>query len=244
MNKFKPDGKGTIKIKALSLFRIIIFCLFSMCMNNALAAEDDFQLWTNITATGSVSKELAKVKYWLEYQGRFGEDASKLSQLLLRPGIGYQLSPSTSIWVGYAWIRTALPFAIIPNHENRIWQQLLWSNKNQRFIFTLRSRLEQRLLPDTIHTAWRYRQLFKIGYFIPNHEKFSLIGMDEIFYHLNNFNHQNNSGVDQNRAFIGIGYKTTEQSTIEFGYLNQNIRRTTREDFNGNCLYLSLLLNY
>lgn len=235
MKRFKPEK--------ISIFRIIILWFFSLCINSALAAENDFQLWTNITTTGSVSKELPKVKYWLEYQGRFGEDASTLSQLLLRPGIGYQLVPSTSIWIGYAWIHTAQPFATNPNNENRIWQQILWNNKSQRFLFTLRSRLEQRLLPNTLHTAWRYRQLLKISYFIPHHEKFMLIGMEEIFYHINNFNQQNNSGLDQNRAFIGVGYKTTAQSTIELGYLNQNIRRDPRADFNGNCLYLSLLFN-
>ncbi|WP_298624357.1 DUF2490 domain-containing protein [uncultured Legionella sp.] len=224
-------------------FKVVLFWLLFLHMGSILAAENDFQLWTNLTATGTVSKEQPKVKYWFESQGRFGENASTFSQFLVRPGIGYQLLPSTSVWIGYAWIHTSLPFATTPNNENRIWQQILWNNKSERFLFTLRSRLEQRSLPNTLHTAWRYRQLLKISYFIPHHEKFTLIGMEEIFYHMNNFNQQKNSGLDQNRAFIGIGIKATAQSTIEVGYLNQNIRRNPRADFNGNCLYLSLLLS-
>ena len=230
--------------KNKSVYRIIIWFILIFISTVSIAAENDFQFWTNSTVMGSITKKYPKIKYWLEYQGRFGDDASKLSQLLLRPGIGYQVIPTTSFWLGYGWIRTAQPFTVRPIEEHRIWQQILWSKKFSQFTATIRSRLEQRYIQATIHTAWRYRQLFKIAFPIPNHEQFSLIGMDELFYHLNKFNIQNNTGLDQNRAFIGVGLKTTEQSTIEMGYLNQYIKRPLRENFNGNCLYMSLLFNF
>lgn len=224
---------------------LILFTWFmSIFFNNSFAGTDDFQLWTSIVAQGPINKEYPKIKYWLDYQGRFGEDASKLSQLVLRPGIGFQLVPSTSIWLGYAWIHVDQPFVTRPSDENRSWQQILWTDKFNKFALTLRSRLEQRFIPQAIHTAWRYRQLFKIAVNVPNNERFTLIGSDEIFYHFNNFNRQNNSGLDQNRAFLGVGYKTSKESTLEIGYLNQNIRRANSEDYNGNCLYLGLVLNY
>lgn len=227
-----------------SIWKIVICCIIFFIHTVSCAAENDFQIWTNTTAIGSISKKHPKFKYWLEYQARFGDDSSKLSQLLLRPGIGYQVLPTTSFWLGYAWIRTAQPFSTRPIEENRIWQQLLWSKRFSQVTGTLRSRLEERFIQDRNHTAWRYRQLFRLAYAIPNHEQLSLIAMDELFYHLNHFNIQRNVGLDQNRAFIGLGYKTTKVSTIELGYLNQYIKRPLGEHFNGNCLYMSLLFNF
>lgn len=224
---------------------IIIAILLNGIINSAHAiTEDDFQIWTGVLANGSITKSAPKVIYWLEYQGRFGENASRLSQLILRPGIGYQLFPSTSIWLGYAWIHSAPPFVTGTTQENRSWQQILWSGKSQRFAFTLRSRLEQRFLQNAIYMAWRYRQLLKISYPFPNHERFSLIGMDEFFYHINNYNKKKDSGFDQNRSFAGLGYKINQQSTFEIGYLNQYIRRHNRIDYSGNNLFLNLIINF
>ena len=87
----------------------------------------DFQTWGNITATGNFgfinpdNKFLSKLKWWAEGQGRFGDNSSKFSQSLIRPGLGYQLTDTTSVWVGYAWAPTSTPYVRVPFDEQRLW---------------------------------------------------------------------------------------------------------------------------
>lgn len=105
-----------------------------------------------------------------------------------------------------------------------------------------RSRLEERFIERAIHTAWRYRQLLKTSIFIPKHPKYAAVISDEAFFHLNDFNLQRNQGFDQNRLFLGLGYRTSKNSTIEIGYLNQMIKRVNSPDYRGDYLSMALLL--
>lgn len=95
----------------------------------------DFGTWGAITATGNFgfvnpnNPTLAKVKWWAEGQGRFADDSSKFSQAIVRPGIGYQLTDTISIWAGYAWTPTSSPYVRNTFDEHRAWQQVLWSDK-------------------------------------------------------------------------------------------------------------------
>jgi hypothetical protein len=228
--------------KCLSGLFLISF-ISLMGIYSAHATASDSQVWTSITAMVPASKDSPKIRYWLESQNRIGDEVSQLSQFILRPGIGYELTPTTSIWLGYARIYTAAPFTSDPFDENRIWQQILWSKRLSHLQATVRGRLEQRFMPNSIHTEWRYRQLFKGAFTIPRHDKYTFILSNEIFFHLNDFNHQNNQGFDQNRVFTGFGYKTNKNTTLEIGYLNQFIKRIGRENYSGNNLLISLLVN-
>ena len=230
--------KFTIK-RFISLFLIGLLFL----LPTGFASTSDSQLWTNIVATLPLINKKPQLRSWLEIQERIGEDASQLSQLIFRPGLGYQLTPFTSIWLGYAWIHTAPPFTTESFVENRMWQQLLWSNEYSQVRITARSRLEERFISRNIHTGWRYRQLVRAAFTIPRHDKHTFILSDELFFHLNDFNHNNNDGFDQNRFFMGLGYQTSKQSTVEAGYLNQKIRRVNDERYNGHNLLLTLTLN-
>lgn len=210
----------------------------------AALPTQDMQVWTNVTLNGPLSSKTPKIKYWLEAQPRFGEDVSRLSQVLLRPGLGYALTPTTSIWGGYAWIYTTLPFASPSFDENRIWQQLLWSRKFNTVRLVSRTRLEQRFIQQNIHVAWRLRQFFKAEIPLPIQPAFSAIVSNEVFVHLNDFNRNNNQGFDQNRFFIGIGKELAPHIKAEAGYLNQTIRRINAADYSGNYLSLNVLCNF
>ena len=95
----------------------------------------DFQSWNNVTAIGKfdalgiTNPRLANFRWWMEGQGRFGDDGTRFSQAIIRPGIGYQIHRTTSIWLGYAWAPTTSPFASTSFDEHRIWQQVLWTER-------------------------------------------------------------------------------------------------------------------
>lgn len=211
----------------------------------AKASFEDFQTWTNITANGSfglIDPALQKFRFWMEGQGRFGNDSTELSQGMVRPGLGYSLSDNLSVWLGYALIPTMDPFTRTDFNENRIWQQVLWTPKTPLGVLTSRTRIEQRftLAPDV---AYRFRQLFRLSYPLSFAPGFMLVGWEEYFVSLNSTG-TFVSGFDQNRVFVGLGYNIDENIRTEIGYMNQYINRDTTSDLINHVLSMSLLLNY
>lgn len=208
------------------------------------ALERDFQSWLNATVTGSFSKKgqpPSHFKYWLEGQQRFGDDSSRLTQSMVRPGVGYSVTKNLSLWLGYAWVYTGHPLTTRPFAEDRIWQQLLWVKKNQYLTLTSRTRTEQRFLENNPKTAYRIRELIKLSIPWSIDSKFSVISSDELFWHKNNFVGTNSSGFDQNRLFLGLGYKVNPIVTTEIGYMNQYIRRFGVPNFLANILSVNFI---
>jgi hypothetical protein len=225
------------------LFALLGFTAFGSA--HAAPTLEDFQTWAAITATGSfgiIDPGLRDFRFWLEGQGRFGNDSSSLAQGMVRPGLGYALNENASLWLGYAFVPTMEPFATQDFNEHRIWQQFLWTGKTFLGAFTSRSRFEQRFMnqPDT---AYRFRQLFKLSYPLSFAPDFSLVGSDELFVNVNTTGTVY-SGFEQNRVFAGLGYNFDEHIKAEIGYMNQYIRRVERADRMTHILSLNLLLNY
>ncbi len=204
--------------------------------------KQDFQFWGNVTAIGPLS---GSVRYWLEGQGRFGDDATRISQLLVRPGIGYALNNTSSIWLGYAYINTQFPFTRAAVDENRIWQQYMWVNNYSWGRAISRTRLEQRFIESVTRTGWRFRQFARIERTFGKNSKAYVAIAEELFVQLNNTRIQgSNTGFDQNRIFIGVGYLPTRNVLFEVGYQNQYIRRINDSNYMGNYLASNLIFNF
>ncbi len=233
-------------MRRVALLFIFLVGIFIWPNNAECALERDFQTWLNVTAIGkthSNNKIIGRVRYWLEGQQRFGDDSSRFTQTLVRPGLGYALTESLSIWLGYAWVYTGIPFTTNPFEEDRIWQQLLWTKTNRYLTFTSRTRTEQRFLENNPKTAYRIRELIKISVPIKQYANFNFVTSDELFLHKNNFVGTNSRGFDQNRFFIGLGYKINPIATTEIGYMNQYIRRFGVPNFLTNIVSINLFLS-
>lgn len=231
---------------------LIASSVIALALSNPVVADDtveDFQTWGNITATGSFSSN-PKIKWWLEGQGRFGNDSSRFSQGIIRPGIGYAINEKTTIWLGYAWIPTSFPFAgQSPFNEHRVWQQLLWSNPYSFGTITSRTRMEQRTfdIQGSTDVGHRFRQFLKWTVPMPAvSPKVSFVLLDEIFINLNNVDTGARSGFNQNRIFAGIAYKVSNIATAEIGYMNQYFNRPSspRPDQMQHLLAINLFLNF
>lgn len=183
------------------------------------------------------SKSFGRFKYWLEGQQRLGDDSSRFTQSLIRPGIGYDLTDNTSLWLGYAWIMTRAPLTTNPFEENQIWQQLLWVKSMDYLTLRSRTRTEQRFFRNAT-VGYRIRQLAKFSVPLKS-SKFSLVAFDECFWNLN----RNDKGFRQNRAFVGLGYHFNSTITGEFGFMNQYIFRNRIPNFSANILFLSIIMN-
>lgn len=239
--------------------------VLGLILSGPIAASElveDFHTWGNVTAQGNFgalnpnNPELKKFRYWLEGQGRFGNDSSQVSQGIIRPGIGYSVNDKTSVWLGYAWIPTGHPFARTqPFNENRIWQQVLWADNFSFGRVTSRSRFEQRFYDqdapiagsnDVMH---RFRQLVKLAvpmpFISPN---VSFIVQDELFINMTSSKNPGfiAEGFDQNRFFTGLAYKWNAVATTEIGYMNLYLNRphSARPDQMLHILGVNLFLNF
>ncbi|WP_052403266.1 DUF2490 domain-containing protein [Legionella massiliensis] len=231
-----------IFLQPLSAFVLLCYCITGNC-----STIQDYQNWFNLTASGNFSKDsrsFSRFKYWLEGQERLGDDSSRRSQTLFRPGLGYDLTKHLSFWLGYAWIQTGAPFASSLFIENRTWEQLLWKKEFKYLTFSSRTRMEQRFAKRNTNVGYRARQQFKLVIPLRTHSKWSLVSSEELFWNKNNFNADGEGqGFDQNRVFVGLGYKITSKITSEIGYMDQYIRRIRSPYFNSNILSINFYVS-
>ncbi|WP_457797418.1 DUF2490 domain-containing protein [Methylocystis sp. S23] len=218
----------------------------------AVAADDDFRIWENITANvnlGSIDPRLDKWRWWAEGQGRFRDNAGAADQGLARTGVGYQLTDRASVWLGYAYVST-YPQGRRMINEHRIWQQLLLTDKASFGDLSSRTRLEQRFIDGVDPVEWRLRELVRFSRPISEGSPVSVVLWDEAFMRLNSTAPTTRFGFDQNRGFAGLGYTFSKQMRVEIGYMNQLIlsravtQREQRFDHRMNhILSISMFLN-
>ncbi len=216
--------------------------------------EEDFSTWTGIAISGDLpttNPNLNNLKYMLVAQGRFGDNSSRFTQSLIRPGIGYAINKKATVWLGYDWVPTSRPFALRhPFNEHRIWQQLSLKDKYSIGTVVSRTRFEQRFfdIPGSTDVSHRYRQMFKLSVPMPFvSPNVSFVVWDEVFVNLQNATDAGvRSGFDQNWAFAGIGYRLNKSATVEIGYQNQYINRpkNPRPDLMNHILSVNMFLNF
>lgn len=223
------------------MFKFYILLLLALVPHLAAAEIRDVQTWWALFATGNFyqGKTKTQFKYWLDGQQRMGEHSHLSTQRLIRPGLGYALSETSSVWLGAAWCYTGIPLTRLPHSERRIWQQFLWMKTYAQLRLSSRTRLEQRFLENRPDTIWRLREMVKMVSPFTHKPQFAFVGSDEVFVHHN----KNIQGFDQNRFFVGIAYTINPTITTEIGYLNQYINRHTNDHFQSNNLSTSFLFN-
>jgi Protein of unknown function (DUF2490) len=225
-----------------NVIAVIVFTVFSI----SLFAQSIRQNTTNnnvwFAYMGS-HKIADKWSLHLEFQYRTSEGLSKTLQLLPRVGLNYHINSQAFVTAGYAFIQT-YPYGAFGSKidfpENRIWEQLQLKNQVGNFEWVSRFRLEQRYVqspiteigfggPFTVTGPAIFTNRFRLlnrfsmpfkGKTITNHSFYATI-FDEFMI---NFGENVKTNIfDQNRIFIGIGYKFPQLGRLEVGFLEQTI---------------------
>ncbi len=196
-----------------------------------------------------------------EYQWRRNDIITNWQQSLLRIGVDYRFNDNVMLTAGYGNIIT-YPYGELPTLttfiENRIWENLLITQKVNRFYLQHRYRLEQRFANHYIKNAGgtpekdkvvytnRMRYLFSVTY--PLNKK--VIEKNTLFLRLYeeafvNFGKNVGKNIfDQNRAYIALGYQINKQVNIQAGYLNHLVFKPDGIHVeNNNTLQLGLTYN-
>lgn len=220
--------------------------LTALALGIGAQAKSDWHTWGAVVATGTVGEDNSNVRYWVEGQGRFNDDSSRFNQGIVRGALGYELAPRTTLWAGYAFIPNDPQNRRDNIVEHRAWQQLTWSSAEPLLGFNLasRTRLEQRTIEGADDTGWRFRELVKLTRPLAGSAHFYWSLWDELFVNFNDTDWGADGGIDQNRAFAGVGYKLASYAKTEVGYMHQFVHRAGQPDRHNHILSLTLLLSY
>jgi hypothetical protein len=211
-------------------YAIMFFHIFVSSKISAQTYDDNiFWGWTRVQ--GSLDTDLIpdhidqNLLGSLEYHYRLNEDSSQFQSMILRPMVGYKVNDISTLWIGYAYIEFDTPTGI--QREQRAFQMVSYSKKldNAPVVFMGNTRLEQRFFEDSEETAHRLRQMLRVSIdlFKINDNQFFTFVQNEYFLGLNRTDRISNPGFDQNRAVIGIGYRTQIGNTpmeLQLGYMN------------------------
>ena len=155
-----------------------------------------------------------------------------LSQLLVRTGIGYNLTENNNnILLGYGFINSQKYLSNsnekVGTNEHRVYQQFITRQNFNKVFLQHRYRIEERFLPNDFQMRFRYFLGINIPINKPKIEKnaYYFSAYNEIF-----INAQQKI-FDRNRLYGAIGYVFNKNIKIEAGYMAQILETNNRNQF-------------
>lgn len=200
----------------------IVIIAFLCCSSSLVAqetGENTFGSWALYFGTNKVSE---KFSIHTELELNHYELFNNFNQFWLLLGLNYDLSENSSVTVGYGYFNTDptfVEFTIEPRTtENRAFEQFTTSQKLGKLNLQHRYRLEQRFIntPSEAITGHRFRYRLQLTH--PISAKWFINVFDELFI---NFQQPT---FDQNRLFLGIGHKLSENISVQSGYLKLHLQ--------------------
>lgn len=201
-------------------FKLLTLIILFITSTTLHATETYIKQWTTANFVGSISED-SKFKYYIEPQLRFIDDRYVFNQAFLFAGLGYQFTPTVSLFVGPGWVLTKNTEGEV-YHEYRLWQQLNWQILNSSVVsLNSRTRLEEKERSNQSQVAYQLRERIWVRIPIKNTNQFYYSVFDEVFFNLNHPSWTSPHFFEQNRLFLGIGKQLTKTTMLDFGYLNQ-----------------------
>ena len=196
----------------------------------ATAQSSDFGNWLIYIGSKKVN---SKWNIHNEVQYRNYDAIGDLEQLLLRTGVGYNLSENNhNVLLGYGYILSQNYVADAQEktdvNEHRIFQQFTSKQKIGKVSLSHRYRFEQRFVEADFKMRLRYFLALKIPLIkseaVP--AKLYVSAYNEVFLNTES------SVFDRNRVYAGLGYQLHKNVRIEAGYMNQLFENSSRDQFN------------
>ena len=205
----------------------ILVCFIVLANFGVQAQESNFRTWNVLNINQKINQDF---NFQSDIQYRSYEDLDQLQQLLIRGGIGYNLTENNNtILAGYAYIQNRTPTAIddyAHSHEHRLYQQFNTKHALQRFNFAHRFRVEERFLENNTQFRFRYQLTATVPL---NNAKlientWYLKAYDEIFLQA-----VKDKTFDRNRLGLSFGYVISPTFSLEAGYMLQS-QKTSHTD--------------
>lgn len=177
-----------------------------------------------------------KLNWHHELQYRNYNAVGDLEQLLLRTGVGVNVSDDANLLLGYGFIRSENYNTIDEKevvNEHRIYQQFITKEKVGKLRLQHRYRFEQRFVEDIFKLRLRY--FLGINYPLWHNEN----NPKEVYFTAYNeiFLNTKQNVFDRNRLYGGIGYRLNQKLRVELGYMNQFLSVGNRDQLNIVCFF-------
>ena len=211
-------------------YKKITFCLLFIIgtLDTILAQQDNYGKWLVYFGNQKINKN------WVlqsDFQFRLNQIPSQKSQLLLRAGMGYNLTEgNNNILLGLAYIESTLQEGDVTKattNEKRVYQQYLYKQKRSNLFITHRVRMEERFLTDDFGLRSRYFLSLQkpLNGKLLNRRSIYASCFNELFIDIKN------KKFDRNRFYTGIGFGVSDDIRLETGYLIQAQKNSTRGQF-------------
>lgn len=211
--------------------KVISFCiLLALCITvNSNAQKSDVGNWFAYMGNQKINN---KWNWHNEVQYRNFNFAGDLEQLMVRTGLGYNLSENNNnVLLGYAYVHSE-PYiagtdAKTRTDEHRIFQQFITKQQFGRVSVSHRYRFEQRFLQDDFKMRLRYA----LSLNIPINKK--VMDKNAVYASLSNevFINTKQNHYDRDRIYGGIGYCFSKYVKVEAGVMSQLLSATSRTQF-------------
>ena len=207
---------------------ILCLLLIISALDTVLAQDKNYGNWFVYFGNQKINNK------WLlqsDMQYRLNQIPNQKSQLLLRAGIGYNLTEANNnLLLGLAYVQSNWEEGdetISTTHEKRIYQQYLYKQKRYNLFLTHRLRMEERFIANDFALRARYFLAVQkpLNGKLLNRRSLYASGFNELFIDISN------QKFDRNRFFTGIGYGVTNDIRVETGYLIQSQKNSTRGQF-------------
>lgn len=219
--------------------RVVSLALLAAALP-AAARADDVQLWATALVAGPITPGAGvQPMVHLEYQPRFAEDVSRMTQMIARAGFGVRLAPDLTILAGYHYQRND-PARGVRSDEHRMWQQLLFPlhRDPERLLLLTRLRLEQRSIVGAQDLGWRARVMLRLQLPLNGRGSAGPLLWSEALVPLNDTDWGQRRNTVQVRNFIGALVPLNKRVNLEAGYMAQIDHRPGADRINhvGNLL--------
>jgi hypothetical protein len=209
--------------------RLFCFLVLLFITANSNAQKSDVGNWFAYLGNQKIND---RWNFHNEVQYRNFNLAGDLEQLLIRTGLGYNLSENNNnVLLGYAYIHSE-PYITgtadkSRTDEHRIFQQFITKQQFGRVSISHRYRFEQRFLQDDFKMRLRYYLLLNI----PINKK--VMEKNAIYASLSNevFINTKQNHYDRDRVYGGIGYCFSKYVKVEAGVMSQLLPATSRTQF-------------
>jgi len=210
--------------------KITLLLSFLFIFSSAWSQESDLGNWWLLFNNKKIN---SKLNWHSEVQYRNYNVAGDLEQLLLRTGVGLNLTENNNnLLLGYGYILSENyqdgSDDKVKVNEHRIYQQFITKQKIGRVGVQHRYRFEQRFVEEDFRLRFRYflslnlplnnKQLIDKTFYLSAYNELFINTKDTIF--------------DRNRLYGGVGYKLNKFIRFELGYMNQFFSEGGRDQMN------------
>jgi len=195
------------------------------------AQQSDLGNWVLLFGNKKIND---KFNWHHEVQYRNYNFVGDLEQLLLRTGIGVNVTDNTNLLLGYGFIRSenyaGSNEKLIVN-EHRIFQQIITKQNVAKLRLQHRYRFEQRFVEEDFKLRFRYflGLAYPLWKEADSPKELYLSAYNEIFLNTKK------DVFDRNRLYGGLGYRLNEMFRLELGYMNQFLNLGNRDQLNVVC---------